>query len=96
MEVTSTMVEKLAHLARLRFTDAEKTQYTNDLQNMVAFVEKLQEIDTTGVTPMLHMGDAVNALRTDERKGSVTQEAALLNAPTKNAAFFTVPKVIKK
>jgi aspartyl-tRNA(Asn)/glutamyl-tRNA(Gln) amidotransferase subunit C len=96
MEVTSTLVEKLAHLSRLQFTEAEKTAYTSDLQNMIAFVEKLNELDTTGVEPMLHMGDAVNALRDDEVKGSVTRAEALLNSPAKDAQYFKVPKVIKK
>jgi len=96
MEVTSNLVEKLAHLSRLQFSEAEKTAYTSDLQNMIAFVEKLNEIDTTGVEPLLHMGDAVNALRDDVVKGSVTRQEALLNSPAKDAQYFKVPKVIKK
>lgn len=96
MEVTSEMVDKLAHLARLYFTEEEKKDFTADLQNMVAFVEKLKEIDTTHVAPLLHMGDAVNALRKDEIQGSVSTTDALVNAPEANGSFFTVPKVIKK
>ncbi len=96
MEVTTEMIDKLAHLARLHFTDDEKLAYTADLQNMIAFVEKLKEVDTTGIEPMLHMGDAINALREDEVKGSVSREEALLNSPAKDPQYFKVPKVIKK
>lgn len=96
MEVTNELVEKLAHLSRLSFNEAEKAEIKNDLQSMIAFVEKLKEVDTTGVEPLLHMGDAVNVLREDEIKGSISREEALLNAPIKDEQFFKVPKVIKK
>jgi len=96
MEVTTVLVEKLAHLSRLYFTEEEMKGYTADLQNIVSFVDKLNEIDTTGVEPVLHMGDAVNALREDAVRGSVTREEALLNAPLKDNQFFKVPTVIKK
>ncbi|MFP5040406.1 Asp-tRNA(Asn)/Glu-tRNA(Gln) amidotransferase subunit GatC [Parasediminibacterium sp. JCM 36343] len=96
MEVTIALVEKLANLARLHFTDEEMKSYTADLQNMVSFVDQLNKVNTTGVEPVLHMGDAVNALRDDVVKGSVTREEALLNSPVHDAQFFKVPKVIKK
>lgn len=96
MEVTEAMVDKLAHLARLQFTETEKKDVQKDLQSMIAFVEKLNEVDTTGVVPLLHMGDSINVLRNDEVKGSVSREDALLNAPIKDEQFFKVPKVIKK
>ena len=96
MEVTPTLVEKLAHLSRLYFTKEEIKEYRSDLQNMVSFVDKLNELDTTGVEPKLHMGDAVNALREDAVQGSVTREAALLNSPIIDEQFFKVPTVIKK
>jgi aspartyl-tRNA(Asn)/glutamyl-tRNA(Gln) amidotransferase subunit C len=96
MEVTNELVNKLAHLARLSFDEKEKVMFQNDLQSMIAFVEKLNELDTTGVEPLLHMGDAVNVLRDDEIKGSISRDEALLNAPLKDETFFKVPKVIKK
>lgn len=96
MEVTEQLVDKLAHLSRLRFSDDEKTAIKNDLQNMIGFVEKLNELDTMGVKPLLHMGDANNVFRADELQGSVTIEDALSNAPIPDAQFFKVPKVIKK
>jgi aspartyl-tRNA(Asn)/glutamyl-tRNA(Gln) amidotransferase subunit C len=96
MEVTEQLVDKLAHLSRLRFSKDEKVTIQNDLQNMIGFVEKLNEIDTMGVKPLLHIGEANNVFRADELKGSVTREAALSNAPIVGAQFFKVPKVIKK
>jgi aspartyl-tRNA(Asn)/glutamyl-tRNA(Gln) amidotransferase subunit C len=96
MEVTEQLVDKLAHLSRLRFSENEKNAIQQDLQNMIGFVEKLNELDTNGVTPLLYMGDAQNVLRADELKGSVTRVAALSNAPIPDNQFFKVPKVIKK
>jgi aspartyl-tRNA(Asn)/glutamyl-tRNA(Gln) amidotransferase subunit C len=96
MNIDAKMVDSLAHLARLRFDDAEKESIRADLEKMVAFVEKLQTIDTTGVQPLLHISDAANVLREDTVQGSITREEALLNSPVKDEAFFKVPKVIKK
>lgn len=96
MEVNSEIVNNIAHLARLHFTEAEKKEIENDLQQMISFVEKLNEIDTTGIEPLLHMSTAINVLREDEIKGSVSREDALMNAPATDGVFFKVPKVIKK
>jgi aspartyl-tRNA(Asn)/glutamyl-tRNA(Gln) amidotransferase subunit C len=68
----------------------------NDLQRMIAFVEKLNELDLDGVKPLLHMSDEVNVLREDKVKGSVSRAEALKNAPLHDDQFFKVPKVIKK
>ena len=96
MKITTATIDKLAHLARLHFADDEKEAYKADLQNMIAFVEKLQEIDTTGIEPLLHMGDSTNGLREDIVKDSVSREEAMVNSPVKDAQYFKVPKVIRK
>jgi aspartyl-tRNA(Asn)/glutamyl-tRNA(Gln) amidotransferase subunit C len=96
MEINDAMVDKLAHLSRLQFNEAEKVEIKNDLQRMIAFVEKLNELDLEEVKPMLFMSDEVNVLREDEIKGSVSREEALKNAPLHDEQFFKVPKVIKK
>jgi aspartyl-tRNA(Asn)/glutamyl-tRNA(Gln) amidotransferase subunit C len=96
MEVNDTLVDKLANLARLQFDNTEKSAIKNDLQRMIQFVEKLNELDTTGVSPLLHMSDNINALREDEIKGSISREEGLKNAAKKDSQFFKVPKVIKK
>ena len=63
---------------------------------MIAFVEKLNELDLEDVEPLLHMSDEINVLREDEVKGSISREEALKNAPQHDEQFFKVPKVIKK
>ena len=96
MKIDAHMVENLAHLARLRFDDSEKEPIRTDLENMVAFVEKLQTIDTKGVEPLLYISDAANVLREDVVQGSVSRGEALLNSPVSDDTFFKVPKVIRK
>lgn len=95
MEVNDVMVEKLAHLSRLQFNETEKAEIKNDLQRMIAFVEKLNELNLDEVKPLLHMSEEVNVLREDEIKGSITRDEALKNAPLHDDQFFKVPKVIK-
>ena len=96
MEVTGALVDKLAQLSRLEFNAAEKEEIKNDLQRMISFVEKLDELDLEGTEPLLHMSANVNVLRDDEVKGSIAREEALKNAPAHDDKFFKVPKVIKK
>ena len=95
MEVNDAMVDKLAHLSRLQFSDKEKAEIKNDLQRMIEFVEKLNELDLEAVSPMLFVSDEVNVLREDEIKGSITPEQALKNAPLHDEKFIKVPKVLK-
>ena len=95
MEVNDAMVDKLAHLARLKFNEEEKQEIKTDLQRMIVFVEKLNELDLENVEPLLHMSGEVNILREDEVKGSVSRSEALKNAPLHDEQFFKVPKVIK-
>lgn len=89
------MVDKLARLAHLSFDEEERQAIKSDLQRMIAFVEKLDELDLDGVEPLLHMSDEVNILREDEIQGSISREDALRNAPLHDEQFFKVPKVIK-
>ena len=96
MEINDAMIEKLANLARLKFDKTEKVQIKSDLQNMIGMIEKMNELDTTDVAPLLHITNNVNVLREDFVEDSITNEEALQNAANKNAPFFIVPKVIKK
>lgn len=96
MEVNDALVDKLANLARLQFNASEKEGIKNDLQRMIQFVEKLNEVDTTGVEPLLHMSAQVNVLREDVVKGSIDRADGLQNAPVHDDTFFKVPKVIKR
>ncbi|QHS60620.1 Asp-tRNA(Asn)/Glu-tRNA(Gln) amidotransferase subunit GatC [Chitinophaga agri] len=96
MEVNETLVQQLADLARLEFNEQEKTAIKGDLQRMITFVEKLNELDTTDVKPLLHMTADRNVLREDVLVPSITREEGLQNAPAANDQYFKVPKVIRK
>ncbi len=96
MEVNDLLIEQLAHLSRLTFKAEEKEGIKGDLQKMISFIEKLNEIDTTNVEPLMFMTEEVNVFRSDEVKGSITSSEGLLNAPLKDEQFFKVPKVIRK
>ncbi len=96
MEVNDNLIEKLATLSRLEFDGDGKKAIKQDLQNMIAFVEKLNALDTSGVAPVLHMSKNVNVLRADKVKGSVDREIALKNASNSDGIYFKVPKVISK
>ena len=88
-------VEEVAHLARLEFTEEGKVDILNDMNRMLAFVDKLNEMDTDGVDPLIYMTDEKNVMREDEPKETLTQKEALTNAPKKDSDYFKVPKVIE-
>ena len=96
MLVDDALIDKLSRLSMLEFDAAEREEIKADLEKMIGFVDKLKELDTTGVEPLLHMAGEVNVLRDDVPGGMLTQDEALQNAPLHNEAFFLVPKVIKK
>lgn len=87
-------VDEVAHLARLEFTEEGKVEILNDMNRMLAFVDKLNEMDTDGVEPLIYLTDEVNVMREDEPKITLTQKEALKNAPKKDSDYFKVPKVI--
>lgn len=94
MKITHEKVDALAQLARLKFEGAEKEAIRADLENILEMCEKLNEVNTEGVEPLIYMTDNVNVLREDEVKQEITHEEALKNAPKKDSDFFRVPKVI--
>ena len=63
---------------------------------MITFIDKLNELDTTGIEPLLHMSENINILREDEVGGMISREDAFRNAPLHDGQFFKVPKVIRK
>lgn len=96
MELTKEMIAQLASLARLEFNEEETLRIQDDLARMISFVEKLGELDTTGVEPLLHMTEIRNNLRDDLPRGSMDRQVALSIAPDADQQYFYVPKVIKK
>lgn len=96
MQVDDTLIDKLSRLAMLRFNEAERAEIQADLQEMIGFVDKLKELDTSGIQPLLHMSANVDALREDVAGNMLSRPQALQNAPEHDPLYFTVPKVIKK
>ena len=96
MQVDQSLVTHLAHLSRLNVAPEKMDQLVSDMQDLVGFVEKLNELDTTGTAPLMHMGNTFNVLRSDVIEGSISREDALQNAPDQNGTFITVPNVIQK
>jgi aspartyl-tRNA(Asn)/glutamyl-tRNA(Gln) amidotransferase subunit C len=95
MEVNDELIDNLAELASLEFEGSEKEGLKKDLEKMIAFIDKLNELDTTGVDPQLNMCDETDALREDVREGSLPRSEALQNAPLTDGIYFKVPKVIR-
>jgi aspartyl-tRNA(Asn)/glutamyl-tRNA(Gln) amidotransferase subunit C len=96
MQVDDALIEKLAELSMLQFDEAEKEAIKMDLQKMIGFIDKLKELDTTGIEPLMHMSNEVNVLRDDEIGNMLSRDEALKNAPHHDNNYFKVPKVIKK
>jgi aspartyl-tRNA(Asn)/glutamyl-tRNA(Gln) amidotransferase subunit C len=96
MEVNDLLIENLAKLSHLSFDDQERKEIKADLEEMITFIEKLKEVNTEGVEPLLHMSSNIDILREDVVQGSVSREEGLKNAPDTDGTFFKVPKVIKK
>lgn len=96
MQIDNALVDRLAELSKLEFDNADKERIKGDLQGILNLIEKLNDVNTDGVQPMIYMNEEVNVLRVDEVKGEVAKTEALRNAPQKDSDYFKVPKVIKK
>lgn len=94
MPISIDDVEKVATLAKLQFTSEEKQKLAKQLDQIVAYVEKLNELNTENVKPTSHVINLKNVLREDKVEAWLSQEEALQNAPAKKNGYFSVPKVI--
>jgi len=94
MTIDKETVDKIAHLARLEVTDTEREELIKDMGNILGFMEKLNEIDTTGVEPLVYMTTTPGTLRPDVIKQEITRKEALENAPKHDDEHFRVAKVI--
>jgi aspartyl-tRNA(Asn)/glutamyl-tRNA(Gln) amidotransferase subunit C len=95
MKITKQEVEHVAKLGRVELTDEEKGRLTDQLSNILTYIEKLNQLDTTGVEPTSHVLDIHNVMREDMPRESLPQERALANAPEKAAGHYKVPKIIE-
>jgi aspartyl-tRNA(Asn)/glutamyl-tRNA(Gln) amidotransferase subunit C len=96
MEITNEIIDKLAKLAKLQFKDEQRDGIREDLTKIIAFVDKIDELDTEGVEPLVHMSREINVLREDEVKETITQAQALKNAPSKDSDYFKISTVLNK
>lgn len=96
MIVNDALVEKLANLARLELKEEEKAVMKDELEKMIGFIEKLNELDTSDTAPLLHVSNNQDIFREDKVEGQITSDEVFRNAPLHGNGFFKVPKVIKK
>ena len=94
MKLSSKDVEYVARLARLEITDQETEKFTVQLNDILGYIDKLNELNTDGVEPMTHAIAVNNAFREDKIIDSIGTKKALANAPDGRGEFFRVPKVI--
>lgn len=97
MKITDQDVTYVADLANLELTAQERERMVRDLNSILGYIDRLNELDTTDVPPMAHTElGKTDALREDELRPCLPQDAALANAPDTDGMFFKVPKVIEK
>ncbi len=94
MKIDKETVNKLAHLARLKFSESDAQKMTADLNQILDWVEQLKKVETEGVEPLTGMSEEVNVFREDVSKDTISHEDALKNAPNKDSNYFRVPKVL--
>jgi aspartyl-tRNA(Asn)/glutamyl-tRNA(Gln) amidotransferase subunit C len=96
MKITDEIVDHIAHLARLEFEGEAKTAIKQDMENIISFMEVLQQVDTENVEPLIFMSDEINRLREDVAEVTLTQSEVLKNAPKRDSDYFRIPKVLDK
>jgi aspartyl-tRNA(Asn)/glutamyl-tRNA(Gln) amidotransferase subunit C len=95
MKIDQSALHKIAHLSRLEITAAEEPALIQSLESVLSWMEQLEEIDTTGVEPLTHISTEINVMREDTVGQHLSREKGLLNAPSRDLAYFKVPKVIE-
>lgn len=95
MKLTRAEVQRVALLARLRLTDDEEAEYTEQLDHILGYMDKLNQIDSANVEPFSHTSAAANAFREDKVTNQPNADALLANAPDRDATFFKVPKILE-
>ncbi|HLU86536.1 MAG TPA: Asp-tRNA(Asn)/Glu-tRNA(Gln) amidotransferase subunit GatC [Taishania sp.] len=96
MKITDEIVDHIAHLARLEFEGDSKEEIKKDMENIINFMDVLQQVETDNVEPLIFMSDEINRLREDVAEVTLTQDEVLKNAPKKDSDYFRIPKVLDK
>lgn len=93
MQIDTNLILRLEKLSHLQLEDTERARFADDLGKIVDMVNQLQELDTTGVEPLVYLSDRGADLRPDQVTNQVSVSEALSNAPDADGQFFKVPKV---
>jgi len=96
MKIDDVLIDKIASLAKLEFTGPDREDIKKDLEKMVDFIDHLNEIDTEGTEPLMHIHTSDHPFRADEEKQKISLEEALKNAPDHDTDYFRVPRVLDK
>ncbi len=94
MQLDKAAVLKIAELSRLQIKSEDEAGVLKDLSTILTWVEKLKEVDTEGIEPLVHLGEELNVLREDEAKPPLSHATAMALAPVKNSDYYLVPKVL--
>ncbi len=95
MKLSREEIQRVAMLARLRLTAEEEERFTEQLDKILQYMDKLNQLDTSEVQPLAHAVDIVNAFREDKVTNRLNVDALLANAPARDETFFRVPKIIE-
>lgn len=95
MKITSKEVQRVAALARLKFSPEEEEVLTQQLDRILQYMERLNELDTSNVAPLAHVVDILNAFREDRVVHPQSADSLLVNAPAREKNFLKVPKIIE-
>ena len=96
MKINKEVITKLSSLSKLKFNQEETELISEDLSKMVNFINQLNELETDGIEPLIHMNEEVNNWREDKLGDVLDQEKALANSPVKDSTYFKLPKVLDK
>jgi aspartyl-tRNA(Asn)/glutamyl-tRNA(Gln) amidotransferase subunit C len=94
MTVDEKLISRLEKLAKLDLTPAEKEKLRKELDDILKMVDKLEELDTEGVDPLIYVLEENNVWRKDQVQGQIDRKASFKNAPDADGQYFKVPKVI--
>tara|TARA_B100001750_G_C15435659_1_gene560744 strand:+ start:706 stop:996 length:291 start_codon:yes stop_codon:yes gene_type:complete len=96
MKIDKKLINKIANLAKLEFDGESLKQIQKDMTKMLSYVEKVQELNTENIKPLINPMEESLKLRKDDIEKGLTKEEVLQNAPSKNSDYLKVPKFIKK
>jgi len=95
VKISKDIIEHVANLARLNLTEEEKSALASDMEQIISYVDKLNELDTSNVEPTNHVIPITNVFREDKAEASYPREKILANAPSSQDGCFKVPKIVE-